>query len=240
MSAAGATHQRKRKSLGSSSTISSNVDGIKGSVSRRSGDIYVTMYFRIAKFGLSVTHKTALDKELKLIWVFMNPGKQAPSSEILRRDITAYKFCNIRHSTVVNRIGVCVSRHSILRSPREDIFFTAVETDVDGSYAYILAILDFCGSTFLFVRWLTHTLPGSASSSISEHGVSSKFKKLFLTSTYAIIDVIQVTRVVCMVPVFGTTDFVWLNHLALGTALRAYTQQEFANPTDGEGVQLSD
>jgi hypothetical protein len=43
-----------------------------------------------------------------------------------------------------------------------------------------------------------------------------------------------------MVPVFGTTDFVWLNHLALGTALRAYTQQEFANPTDGEGVQLSD
>jgi hypothetical protein len=77
-------------------------------------------------------------------------------------------------------------------------------------------------------------------SSISEHGVSSKFKKLFLKSTYAIIDVIQVTRVVYAVPVFGTTDFLWFNHLALGTALRAYTQQELVNLTDGESVQISD
>ena len=240
MSARSVTQQRKRKSLGSSSISSSNVDGMKGSVSRRSGDTYLTMYFRIAKFGLSVAHMTALDKELRLIWISMNPGHQPPSPEGIRRGIIAYKFCNICHPTVVNRIGVSVTRHTILRSPREEIFYTAVETDVEGSYAYVIAILDFCGNTFVFVRWLTHTLPGSSSSTTIENGVSSRFKKLFVTSTYAVIDVLQIVRVVCVVPEFGKSNYLWLNHLALGTALRAYTQQEDAKSTLGEDDFISD
>jgi hypothetical protein len=225
-SAASATRLRRRQSLGSSChTTRSTLDGLKGSVSRRTGDTYSTIYFRINRVGLTASQSRAFQRELRLTWLGMHPtGDRAPELPQLMLAATAFKFCNIRHPPAPNRLGVMTTRTTILRSPRDEIFYTAIKTDVDGSYAYVLAILSFCDNTFVFVRWLTDRFPGSSGSSSScNRGVFSRFQKLQVTSAYAIIDVVQVSRVVCVVPVFGEDDKVWLNTFALGTALKSYS-----------------
>ena len=211
-------------------SAAASADNIKGSVSRLSEHTYTTLYCRLESLALTQSEHTALQKELKVIFRSNVPeGTALPSPEALLNQVTAYKFANVRHPPALDIFGKFESKHSILRAPREGFFYTAVQTDTNGSYAFIIALLDFMGSTFVQVRWLTSLFPGSVStSSPSAHGLAKRFTKLRITSNFAVVDISQIVKVVCVVPVFPSREFVWVNHLALGTSLRAYADPEEA------------
>ena len=183
------------------------------------------LYFRAAKVVLSGTELHRLQVELRAIWNADFPLKHCSSDEILAM-VQAYTFCSIRHTPTVDRFGNPFSRRTVLRAPRCDQYHTAVETDVIGSYALIYSILDFCERTYCFVRWVTTVYPGSHTPPTASNICAQNFKKLKITDTFAVINILQIKAVVCFIPVFSVPGFVWVNSQPLGTVLRAYTQQE--------------
>ncbi len=198
-------------------------------MSRLSDHTYTTLYCRLNSLELTQPEMTALQRELKIIYKSQFPESAVPLDESLLNQVTAYKFANVRHPPALNMFGKFESKRSILRSPRDGFFYTAVQTDTEGSFAFIIALLDFVDRTFVLVRWMTSSYPRSASSSSSgQHGLASLFIKLRIASNYAVIDVSQIVKVVCVVPVFPSREFVWVNHLALGTSLRAYADPDEA------------
>jgi hypothetical protein len=212
-------------------SLASNVSSttsVKGAITRlllKSGaSVSTQLYFRLAKLTLSPTELHRLKAELKTIWNADFPSEKCSPDSIIGK-AHAYTFCSIRHAPTVDRFGNPYCRKTIIRAPRcEDHFYTAVATDVDGSYALVYAILDFCERTYCFVRWVTPTFPGSRNPPGATHFCAQHFRKLKITDAYSVINILQIEAVVCFVPVFSQPDFVWLNSKPLGTVLREYSE----------------
>jgi hypothetical protein len=222
--------KRARSSLAEGASSAGRLAGATfrevGSVEK--GYTSTVLYFRLSK--VTLTHDKQLrilKSELKVIWraIHERPDDTCPSADVLLTQVQAFTFCSLKHPPVINRFGKPVRRRTVIRAPRgQHLFPTAVETDVEGSFALVLAILDFCHRTFCFVQWVTSAFSGSAAASRSSAVCANHYRKVKVTDSYAVIDVIQVSRVVCLVPAFPSTEYMWVNERALGTALRAYTE----------------
>jgi hypothetical protein len=183
------------------------------------------LYFRLAKVILSASELHRLQVEVRAIWSADFPLTPCSNVDLMSK-LHAYTFCSIRHTPTVDRFGNLVGRRTVVRAPRcGDQFHTAVETDVIGSYALIYSILDFCDRTYCFVRWVTTTYPGSRAPPRASHTCAQHFRKLKITDSFAVINILQIKAVVCFIPVYSAPGYVWLNTQPLGTVLRAYSQE---------------
>jgi hypothetical protein len=227
---ASAVGEKRKKAKMSLASGTSSTTSVKGAITRVSlmhgAAVSTQLYFRQPKVVLSGSELHRLQAELTVIWKADFPLEANTHIDILSK-VQAFTFCSIRHAPSVDRFGHTYSRKSVLRAPRcDDQFCTAVQTDVIGSYALVHTILDFCDRTYCFVRWVTSTYPGSRTLPSASNSCAKHFKKLKVTDTYSVINVLQIQAVVCFVPVFSAPGFVWLNTQPLGTVLRAYSQEE--------------